>query len=126
MSAQHTPGPWFAHGFTYPDGVAGDVFAKDSGNVLACTPICRVVEPVSKMDSDLRRPPVDALRAIARKAEARPVIEANARLIAVAPDLLAALVALVPADFDEHPGDFTEEWHVARIAIARATGESRS
>jgi hypothetical protein len=48
---------------------------------------------------------------------------ANARLIAAAPDLLAALKALVPADFDEHPGDFAQDWHDARIAIAKAEHE---
>lgn len=36
--------------------------------------------------------------------------------------LLAALKALVPADFDEHPGDFMPEWHAARAAIAEAEG----
>ncbi|MFS0736966.1 hypothetical protein ABC347_07940 [Sphingomonas sp. 1P06PA] len=108
--ATHTPGPWFPHGFTYPEGVVGDVFAHDHTNVLACTPICRVVEPVSKMDSDLRRPPIDALRAVARKEAARPVIEANARLIAAAPELAKALapfaaIAAVDIGDDEHDSD---------------------
>jgi hypothetical protein len=47
---------------------------------------------------------------------------ANARLIAAAPDLLAALRKLVPADFDNHPQDFMPEWHKARAAIIKATG----
>lgn len=118
----HTPGPWFPHGFTYPEGVAGDVFAKDSGNVLACTPICRVVEPVSKMDGDVRRPPIDALSAIARKEAARPIIEANARLIAASPDLLAACQAaedfLASVDSDEALSIYDQ----LHAAIARATG----
>ena len=46
---------------------------------------------------------------------------ANARLIAAAPNLLAALKALVPIDFDEHPQEFAPEWHAARAAIAKAT-----
>jgi len=92
MSGRHTPGPWFAHGFTYPEGVAGDVFAKDHDNVLACTAICRVVQPVSKMDSDLRRPPLDALQSVARKEAQRPTIEANACLIAAAPTMLGDLI----------------------------------
>jgi hypothetical protein len=51
-------------------------------------------------------------------------IMANARLIAAAPDLLAALEALVPADMLEHPHDFGPDWHTARRAIARAKGEA--
>ncbi len=51
--------------------------------------------------------------------------DANARLIETAPELLDALIGLVPADFAEHPGDFTEEWHVAYRAIARATTASK-
>lgn len=127
MIGGHTPGPWFPHGFTYPDGVVGDVFAKDSDNVLACTPICRVVEPVSKMDSDLRRPPIDALRAIARKDAARPIIEANARLIAAAPDLLDALVWAVD-HFDGNTICNAEQEQncieACRTAIAKARGEA--
>lgn len=126
MSGQHTPGPWFAHGFTYPEGVAGDVFAKDHGNVLACTAICRVVQPVSKMDSDLRRPPLDALQSVARKEAQRPTIEANARLIAAAPELLEALeqarLCVRELCQDQHPDNTC--WTVlAQIeaAIAKAT-----
>jgi hypothetical protein len=55
-----------------------------------------------------------------------PEVHANAHLIAAAPDLYAALAALVPADFDEHPGDFSKEWHVARAALALARGEAVS
>lgn len=50
--------------------------------------------------------------------------EFNASLIAAAPDLLAALEALVPADMLEHPHDFGPDWHAARRAIARAKGEA--
>lgn len=132
MSAGHTPGPWFAHGFTYPHGVVGDVFARDSDNVLSATPICRVVEPVSKMDGDLRRPPLDALQAIARKDAARPIIEANARLIAAAPDLLEALrgVDALWSEHDDGKGPiaarnpkYRKVWTAVRAAIAHATGE---
>lgn len=30
------------------------------------------------------------------------------------------LAALVPSDFDEHPEDFTQEWHAARAFLDRA------
>lgn len=49
-------------------------------------------------------------------------IRANAKLAAAAPDLLAALKGLIPRDFDQHPGDFAEDWHRARAAVARAEG----
>lgn len=122
MEANFTPGPWFAHGFTYPEGVVGDVFAKDSNNVLTCTAICRVVEPISRMDSDLRRPPVDALRAIACKADARPTIEANARLISSAPDLYAAVEEMLSIwDMGSDPSYAAiDRW---RSALDKARGE---
>lgn len=40
-------------------------------------------------------------------------------------ELLAALKALVPEDFDQHPQDFAPEWHKARAAIAKARGDDR-
>jgi len=45
--------------------------------------------------------------------------EANARLIAAAPDLLAALKAFMHADGHD---DFEDEWPAARAAIAKAEG----
>jgi len=57
-----------------------------------------------------------------------PVTEANARLIAAAPDLLEALTALLPmvaewhAEFPQHVGDKeTPAIQSARAAIAKAT-----
>lgn len=50
--------------------------------------------------------------------------EANAKLVAEAHTMLAALKALVPADFDEHPQDFAQPWHDARAAIAKAEGRA--
>lgn len=51
-----------------------------------------------------------------------PERQATARLIAAAPDLLAALQAIVvlidPADFPQYEA----EYHAARAAIAKATG----
>lgn len=50
--------------------------------------------------------------------------EANARLIAAAPDLLAALRQVVESAYpnpDEHP-TMTAAWRVAEAAIAKAEG----
>lgn len=49
--------------------------------------------------------------------------EANARLIAAAPDLLAALKALLPW-VAAPPSDSAEAWRAAQAAIAKAEGES--
>ena len=50
--------------------------------------------------------------------------EANARLIAAAPDLFEALNAFVQTG-DGHD-DFRDEWPAARAAIAKALGDPRS
>jgi len=55
--------------------------------------------------------------------------DANARLIAAAPDLLDSLIVMVEM-FERHidgrpgPDDAAQKWDDARDAIARATGES--
>lgn len=73
---------------------------------------------------------VDGLTCVADLGDAGATREANARLIAAAPDLLAALQALDAAAFTEdrrgvlmalpvtHPA-----WATASAAIAKATGE---
>lgn len=48
--------------------------------------------------------------------------EADAHLIAAAPDLLAACEALVAKSTDT-TGDWSREWNAALSAIARAKGE---
>jgi hypothetical protein len=48
--------------------------------------------------------------------------DANARVIAAAPDLLAALKAFLDAG-DGHD-DFTDEWPAARAAVDKAEGRS--
>ena len=99
MSApKHTPGPWITD-----DKQSGDVFRyvmPENGSVL---PICRL--------------DVDRFEA-----------EANARLIAAAPELLEALEAMLShtADLDPMQGFRPEEdfsaVKQARAAIAKATG----
>lgn len=53
--------------------------------------------------------------------------EANARLIAAAPELYDALRRLIPPDQEvqmiESPEDFHEDWHTALAALAKARGE---
>ncbi len=87
--SKHTPGPWEIE--RYSDGliqIVGDVriVSDDEENVTT------VVEAVSRGD------------------------EANARLIAAAPELLDALVALVECEQTT-----PELWEAARAAIAKAT-----
>ena len=66
-------------------------------------------------DNGFGRGPVDVCSVYLRTVEGRH--EANARLIAAAPDLLEALECLIKSDHD----DVIE---MARAAIARARGEA--
>jgi len=51
--------------------------------------------------------------------------QANARLIAAAPDLLDALQRLVPVnDIKAAPEAYAQEWHEALAVIDKATGGS--
>jgi hypothetical protein len=87
---KHTPGPWVTD-----DKQSGDVFRyvmPEDGSVL---PICR-------LDVD------------------RFETEANARLIAAAPELLEALKEIVRND----PWGSSSAGMIARAAITKATGES--
>lgn len=97
--------------------------------MTAHTPGPFVVHPLnawimcSQLDEEGQPTPVAALAyptAYRSEAETR----ANGDLFAAAPSLLAALEGLVPADFDEHPDDYADDWHVARAAIRLARGEA--
>ena len=85
---KHTPGPWTHEG-------QGDITGIE--------------------DNGFGRGPVDVCSVYLRTVEGRH--EANARLIAAAPDLLEALECLIKSDHD----DVIE---MARAAIARARGEA--
>ena len=92
----HTPGPW-AHGF-------------DSLNATW-----------NVMDADARMYTTVKPRGNQNPAE----IEANARLIASAPDLLAALEALTQLGTDDNGAIIVgpRGWELAQAAIRRARGE---
>ncbi len=117
MKTKHTPGPWRLH--EYQEGATLDVvsdgvewqswtFAVGAGD--------SVVAEVEAWTIDAGYP----------RPRTRDEAEANARLIAAAPELLEALNSMdsngdwggtdwcVPADV----------WRAARAAIAKATGET--
>jgi type VI protein secretion system component VasF len=89
-NTQHTPGPWSSDTDAY--------VVNNSDEVLAD------VFYVESHSPDL---------------DPRLIRKANARLIAAAPELLAALQALVALPNKHRP---EEMWEAARAAIAKATG----
>lgn len=98
MNTTHTPGPWYAD--KIQDRTAYNIFMPGYGSAGASVQHCS-----------------NATGCMG------PEVEYNARLIAAAPDLLAALQTLVRA-IDRLPGNnpldgLADE---ARSAIARATG----
>ena len=102
MSAQHTPGPWVVDGEDVIErtGFLGGVYIAQNGNGRVAEAFCNclVVE-----DEECR---------------------ANARLIAAAPELLAALEdaesIFGPEEGEEHKAPHWAKR--ARAAIAKATG----
>lgn len=107
MSAKHTPSPWWATGY----GV------RDRGGY-----ICHTQPPTHFPDQDER---------FANEVEER---KANARLIAVAPELLSALLELSQhfhgewehdtRSQDEIDDHSDQAQRMARAAIAKATGSA--
>ena len=126
MSARHTPGPWaIQHQEGHPYIVA------DQGKSWKNPLVCSLYEDVTPSDSVTIGPWL----------EANENAEANARLIAAAPDLLAALklvmqcagdIASAPDgllemaldDGDEETRRQANAFLVARAAIAKATGDA--
>lgn len=99
--SKHTPGPWYAVGYWVE---------HENDNVAdICT-----CDPAAIEQEHLGRKPAE--------------IEANARLIAAAPNLLAALQALV-AEYEPNLKAFAlnaprkAKWESACAAINKATGE---
>lgn len=96
----HTPGPWT---FEVHDGAKSSaMYAKDD---RICEPVCVI--------------PHDDITE-----EGYEVVLANARLIAAAPDLLAACKALLPAGWDDGVMDHIPGIKLTRLAIAKAEGRS--
>lgn len=97
QAAKHTPGPWRWN--TSRTAIYSG-HPDDRGGF----PISEQVIPFFRFDGD-------------------PRTESNARLIAAAPDLLAALQRIVAA-YRESCGEvFGEDIRAAESAIAKATGE---
>ena len=104
-NSKHTPGPWVVHPTAHHPAVRS-VGTSDTGPRRICT--------VGSMNGN-------------------PVDKKNARLIAAAPDMLAALQGYVDA-FEHHlitntngARDFDFTGHIAaqaRAAIAKATGDT--
>lgn len=78
--SKHTPGPWKAVDNSWE---ISTVYAAD-GTVVAECPIAGCVTEESQDDLE-------------------PIMEANARLVAASPDLLAACKEFIAWDCDEHP-----------------------
>lgn len=89
--SKHTKGPWEVHG----DAIMAEPNSHIEDTALGIAYV---------MDHDSERP--------------ASVTRANARLIAAAPDLLDALIAVVAISDRKH-----DAWDAAKAAIAKATGE---
>lgn len=94
MNAKHTPGPWVA---SHNSWETSTVYAD--GRVVA---ECLIDADVSEENQH----------------ELEPIKEANARLIAAAPELLEALQEVIAISDRKH-----DAWDKAKAAIARATGD---
>ena len=99
MTTQHTPGPWHVgigngDGSIFPE--VGRTRLEDGGTTLY--PIAQVNRGWNAVEDD-----------------------ANARLIAAAPDLLAAL-RFAESALDAYSGGESADLAVIRAAIAKATG----
>lgn len=98
MSGKHTPGPWTVRCSSkgYPYQIEAPNGSRGPGGITCVTRRAAISFPTSTEG------------------------QANARLIAAAPDLLEALEAAFEMHVSQHP-----KWEaIARAAIAKATGGS--
>jgi hypothetical protein len=108
-NARHTPGPWtlvarevLEDGSVYPTHITGGP-REVQVCVLETTLLAQLAHEDAEQRSERRR----------------GVYEEDARLIAAAPDLLEALIAVVSV-----ADRATDEFDKARAAIAKATAQS--
>ncbi len=126
--SKHTPGPWSWNGEDYRFGWGWQLLVGPSGDGILCGQ-----KDDGPYDHLLANLPIPAefcktgFYADERSAPCVHVMEADAHLIAAAPDLLEALEELM-ADLEANHvnGYRTEErLNAARAAIAKAKGESK-
>lgn len=98
MTTKHTPGPWMI-GYGEAVGI-GEIYGVGIDTEPDWTPVCMLSlsEKVNEVD------------------------EANARLIAAAPDLLETLIGLLDAVQSSVCKNSGPAQDAARVAIAKATG----
>jgi len=98
MEAKRTPGPWFAVDYAGSFCIQNGPMYEDT-DILSYDSIWREDEVIQK-----------------------EIVEANAKLICAAPEMLEALQILV-GDIERHPNPFStyEKIEIARKAIKKAT-----
>lgn len=97
---QHTPGPWYAVQF------------EKNARYQIVNQAARLSQSGARFIAELRGPLWPGV-------PQGPEIDANANLIAAAPDLLAALKAVVELSDRKH-----DAWDAAKAAIAKAEGRA--
>lgn len=109
METKHTPGPWYVLG-PWPSIHVGPMVDGGCGGFGECPeppqyePVCCVHQSADYTT------------------EANEEVQANARLIATAPDLLEACKNFI-AWYDASPDEVYDfDWERVRAAIAKATG----
>lgn len=121
--SKHTKGPWEF----WADGKGGN-FAMTGPAAAACMSACRSVRD-SEITGDVPFHQIVAANKVAPAiafGDTKQEAEANARLIAAAPDLLEALARIASIENKPFGGDWDEIGEarsIARAAIAAATSQ---
>ena len=114
MSSKHTPGPWVIQRYVGSDAFQVHAWGRESnGWQPKPLPVAWIPNGWYRGDGALHNE-----------------LEANAPLIAAAPDLLEALKAMVALDEEHHQRcqgdeDVCREVRHARYAIAKAIGDTK-